>query len=109
MKIAGMTAAVALTAAAALHAAAPAQAAPPLCFKDYELVRTTSAVMALGTKSCDDQPPLPISVGLERFDAGAWHLVAVGTGVAKFNCFGTGTRKYRHAQAPGLTLTTQCT
>jgi hypothetical protein len=95
-----------------LAAAAPAEAGPPpLCLKEYDLAKTANAVQAYGTKSCDDQPPVPLHVGLQRYDpaSGAWHLVAEGTGTASFSCFGTGTRKYRHAQAPSLVLTANCT
>ncbi|MEJ3750272.1 hypothetical protein WEI85_44315 [Actinomycetes bacterium KLBMP 9797] len=100
-----------LGALAAVTPVSPAQAAPPLCFKEYELMKVGASIRAYGYRYCDDQPPAPLSVSVQRWDpAGAvWRVVAQGMGEAKFNCFGTDLRKYRHSPENHLTLTANCT
>lgn len=115
MRIASLLAASALSVAAVLTAAPPAQAAPagppPLCFTDYDLLTFPGSIRAYAYRSCDDQAPLPMAVALERFDpaGGVWRKVAEGIGEARFTCFGTGQRVYRHAKLTTLKVTANCT
>ncbi len=116
MRIRQLLAASALTLGAvavpAAVATTPAQAGPPpLCFKEYDLMVFPSSVRAYGHHTCEDGVPVPLFVALERYDAasGVWRRVAEGSGEARFNCFGTGQRKYRHAQKRDLVVTAKCT
>ncbi|MET0417416.1 MAG: hypothetical protein ABW022_15500 [Actinoplanes sp.] len=88
-----------------------AQAAPPLCITEHDLLRVGNSIRAYSYRYCDDQPPIPMSVSLQRLNpaTGGWPSVAQGMGVAKFTCFGTGVRTYRHAKVHTLTLTEPCT
>ncbi|HYN97901.1 MAG TPA: hypothetical protein VES42_29010 [Pilimelia sp.] len=101
----------ALTAGTAVPAQAAPPGPPPLCFTEYDLLKFTGSIRAYAYRSCDDQPPVGMSVALERFDAatGVWRRVAEGVGEARFNCFGTGMRTYRHAKATTLKVTAPCT
>jgi hypothetical protein len=107
--------ALALTAGAAGVALVPAQAAtagpPPLCSREYDLQKFPASIRAYGFRDCEGQPAQPVAVSIQRFDpaSGTWKTVAVGSGEAKFNCFGTEKRTYRHAQQPDLKITANCT
>lgn len=112
MRIGYLLASSALSIAAAVTAAPPAQAGPPpFCIKEYDLLPVGASIRAYGYRTCDDQAPTPLPVALERRNPadGTWSRVAEGVGEAKFNCFGTGSRTYRHAQQHTLTLTANCT
>jgi hypothetical protein len=115
MRMGHLLAAAGLSLAAVAGAApAPAQAQagpPPLCFTEFDLMKVGASIRAYAFRSCDDDPPTGLAVALERRDpaTGSWHRVAEGIGEARFTCFGTGLRTYRHAKQPDLTLTANCT
>lgn len=101
----------ALTAGSTVPAQAAPPGPPPLCFTDYDLLKFTGSVRAYAYRSCNDEPPVGVGVALERFDsaAGVWRRVAEGIGEARFNCFGTGVRTYRHATLKTLKVSAPCT
>ena len=106
-----LLAASVLAVATSLSAAPAVQAAPPLCLTEYDLLKVGSSIRAYAYRSCDGQPPVPVGVSLQRRVPGTtqWSTVAQGFGEARFNCFGTGMRTYRHGKLHSLTITANCT
>jgi hypothetical protein len=106
-----LLAASALAVATSLSAAPAVQAAPPLCFTEYDLLKVGASIRAYAYRTCDGQPPTPMGVSLQRRVPGTnqWSTVAQGVGEARFTCFGTGLRTYRHGKQNSLTITANCT